>query len=134
MTANSFYNLIEVVNPFNDPMKILPYMMTAVMGTWCVCSLPWQKLNGSFARFMEYVGNHTLTILTWHFLCFKLISLAVIGVYGIPIERLAEFPVIGEYTNSGWFVLYTFVGVGLPLSVNFLYNRFFVFVNNIMHA
>lgn len=125
MIANSFYNLIGIADPFNDSVKILPYMMTAVMGTWCVYSLPWQKLNGSFARFMEYVGNHTLTILTWHFLCFKLISLVIIGFYGLPIERLAEFPIIGEYTNRGWFILYTIVGVGLPLSVIFLYNRFF---------
>lgn len=115
MVASSFHNLISMADLFYDQVKIVPYMITAVMGTWCVYSLPWERLKGKIVRFMEYTGNHTLTILTWHFLCFKLVSLIIIAIYGLPIERLAEFPTIGEYENRGWFIVSTIVGLCLPL-------------------
>lgn len=123
MVFNSFHNLIEVAVPFNDPIKVVPYMITAVLGTWCVYSLPWHRMKEKFTSSMEFVGNHTLTILTWHFLCFKIVSLIIVVVYNLPIERLAEFPAIGEYTNRGWFVLYTIVGIGLPLLMTYLWGN-----------
>ena len=61
-----------------------------------------------------------MAILTWHFLSFKIVSLLVIAVYGIDGERLAEFPVIHEYTNRGWFVLYLIVGISVPLAIDYL--------------
>lgn len=56
-----------------------------------------------------------MTILTWHFLCFKLVSLLIIFLYKLPIERLAEFPAITEYSQKGWFIAYFFMGVFIPL-------------------
>ena len=56
-----------------------------------------------------------MTILTWHLLSFKAVSLLIILIYGLPIEQLGEFPVIVEYATKGWWILYFVVGVGLPL-------------------
>lgn len=123
MIVNSFFNLIEVADPFNDPVKVIPYVITAVMGTWCVYSLPWHWMKKIIASYMENIGNHTLTILTWHFLSFKIVSLIIIVVYNLPLERLAQFPVIGEYTNRGWFVLYFLVGIVFPLLLSMLKNE-----------
>lgn len=123
MIVNSFFNLIEVADPFNDPVKVIPYVITAVMGTWCVYSLPWHWMLKIIASYMENIGNHTLTILTWHFLSFKIVSLIIIVVYNLPLERLAQFPVIGEYTNRGWFVLYFLVGIVFPLLLSMLKNE-----------
>ena len=121
--VNSFFYQISAADIFSDFRKVVPYIITAVMGAWCVYSLPWQKLKGDLARIMEYVGNNTLTILTWHFLCFKIISLAIILINDLPIERLAEFPVVEKYTNRGWFVLYFVVGVGLPLFMTYQWEK-----------
>lgn len=71
---------------------------------------------------MQYVGLNTLSILTWHFLSFKLVSLFIIILYDLPIERLAEFPVVDEYAKQGWFVLYFMVGVFTPLSIIYFQN------------
>lgn len=35
--------------------------------------------------------------------------------YHLPIKRLAEFPVIEEYSQMGWFILYLIVGTVAPL-------------------
>ena len=71
-------------------------------------SLPWGR------KFVAYAGEHTLEILTFHFLCFKLVSLLKIAYYDWPAARLAEFPVIGE-NNTYWWLLYVVVGVEVPL-------------------
>lgn len=98
--------------------KIIPYMITAVLVTWCIYSLPWNRLDKRMTDFLRFVGMRTLPILTWHFLSFKLVSLLIIMIYGLPIERLAEFPVMQEYTCQGWFILYIVVGILVPLYIS----------------
>ena len=98
---------------------ILPYIITAIAGTLMVFGVGahisvkdnWLK------RFLVFVGDNTLIILIWHFLCFKLVSLLLIWLYELPIERLAEFPVMEEYAYNGWWMLYFVIGVGVPLGV-----------------
>ena len=64
---------------------------------------------------LVYVGNNTLTILTWHFLCFKIVSLIIIQCHNLPIEQLACFPVIPEHKD--WWPVYLIVGAGVPLAM-----------------
>ena len=66
-------------------------------------------------RILVYIGDNTLTVLTWHFISFKIVSLIIIYVENLPIERLAEFPVINDYTSQGWFILYFVTGMAVPL-------------------
>ena len=74
-----------------------------------------EKFNNEAIRILIYIGNNTLTILTWHFLSFKIVSLVIILIYQLPIERLAEFPVITEYSVKGYFILYFLIGAIVPL-------------------
>ncbi len=100
--------------------KTLPYAITAIAGTLMVFSLC--KLLTRFSHVssaLRYVGDSTLAILTWHFLCFKLASLLIIHVHSLPITRLAEFPVIDEFSYRGWWVLYLIIGIALPLIINY---------------
>ena len=62
-----------------------------------------------------YIGNNTIQILTWHFLCFKIVSLIIILVYHLPIEHLAEFPTISDYSASGWRICYFLIGILIPV-------------------
>lgn len=86
--------------------RMLPYIVTGTIGTWMLYSLPWDRVKGKFAYVLQFIGNNTLTILTWHFLSFKFVSLLIIFIYGLPIERLAEFSVITEYSVKGWWLAY----------------------------
>lgn len=89
------------------------YILSASIATWCFYSLfEWMKeSHGIVAKVLIFIGKHTLTILTWHFLAFKLVSLVIIWLYHLPIERLAEFPVILEYSKLGWWVAYFLVAM-----------------------
>lgn len=94
--------------------KVIPYYITAILGTIAVFQISKQISNHKL-KTLTYIGDNTLTILTWHMLSFKIVSLAIIGIYQLPIERLAEFPTIEEYSQMGWFIPYTIVGVAIPM-------------------
>lgn len=100
-----------------DGWQVIPYYVSAIMGLLAVFYLSGviNSKRGIFSRYMIHIGNNTLTILTWHFLSFKLVSLFIIFYYHLPIERLAEFPVIEEYSQMGWFIFYLIIGTIVPL-------------------
>ena len=72
------------------------------------------------SKMMVHIGDNTLTILTWHFLCFVLISWGITKLYGLPVEAIASFPVIGEYASKGWWIAYSIVGVLVPLGLSWI--------------
>lgn len=93
---------------------VFPYTVVAASGIIMVLNLSKLIEQSRFREFFYYAGNNTMIILALHFTCLKLVSLIKISVYGWPIERLAEFPVIEE-NNAWWWMLYTIVGVCVPL-------------------
>ena len=77
-------------------------------------------------KIFSYIGMHTISILLFHFLGFKLITYIHTVIYSEPSYYLAAFPVL---TNTGfWWLAYCLAGVGLPLIFAFcwekLQNRF----------
>lgn len=109
---------------------VVPFLVSAIAGTLMVFKIAClvNSKDNRLKRLLIYIGDNTLTILTWHFLSFKLVSLIIIYVENLPIERLAEFPVINDYTSEGWFILYFIVGMGVPLlfaRMNQDWNTFF---------
>ena len=106
----------KIINP-------LFFFLSTFLGCWMMmsfsASLPWGR------KFVAYAGEHTMGILTFHFLSLKLVSLLKIGFYGWDIARLAEFPVIKE-NNTGWWLLYTLAGVGIPLLFTYAHEKLFI--------
>lgn len=103
--------------------KVIPYTISAVCGT-LVCftiSNHISKSSGMLKHTMVYIGENTLSILTWHMLAFKLVSLLIISIYGLDTCHLSEFPIIESYSSRGWWVLYLLVGVFVPLFINIVF-------------
>lgn len=96
--------------------QIIPYSIFAIMGTIMVLNVSHWISNSCNAikHLLMFIGDHTLEILTWHFLCFKIVSLLIIEIHGLPIEQLAYFPTVRGYSHIYW-PLYTIVGVSMPL-------------------
>lgn len=78
-----------------------------------------QKLP-KVSKFLIDIGDNTLHILTWHFLSFILISLAIVKIYGLPIQEIATFPVIFTYASKGWWIAYSIIGVVVPMCIVYL--------------
>ena len=65
-------------------------------------------------QFIIYIGNNTLTILTWHFLVLRLVSLLIVYIYGLPIKTIGSHPIIANYSDKGWWIVYLFAGIAIP--------------------
>ncbi len=100
--------------------NVVPYFLSAIAGTLAVLYISGKIANTKTAcsKFLVDVGNKTMTILTWHFLSFKIVSLLIIWIYGLPIEVLAGFPTVAQYSAQGWFVAYLMVGTLVPLAIS----------------
>lgn len=102
---------------------VFPYTIVAISGVIMVLNLSKLIEKTKYIKnFFYYAGNNTMIILALHFTCLKIVSLLKIRVYGLPIERLAEFPVI-EANNSWWWIAYTLVGVAVPLLCQIAYDN-----------
>lgn len=101
--------------------KIVPFFVTAILGINLIMFLSRylvQRYGTVFyVNFLADAGNNSLTILTWHFLSFKFVSLLIVAFFDLNIESLSEFPVITEYAQMGFSLLYFIVGVGIPMSI-----------------
>lgn len=98
--------------------KMIPYIASAVGGTLATFAVShWidARADGRIRRALVYIGDNTFTILTWHFLSFKLVSLLIIFIYGLPVAQLAYFPVIGTYAHRGWWLAYFVAGIAIPM-------------------
>lgn len=118
---------------------MLPYSVTAILGALMIfaigdkinrftCNSPsiYSKMISSIKNSIVYIGEHTLEILTWHFLSFKVVSLLCIYTYGLSWDRLGDFPVISDYAQRGWWVVYLIVGVGIPIFGTYFYHNYFL--------
>ena len=104
--------------PILDTWKTIPYFTTAIAGTIGVFAFSKQLVRMDKTSLLTYFGGGTLTILTWHFLCFKLVTLVIIELYNLPMSKISEFPVIYDYANKGWWIAYFIVGVIFPFIID----------------
>ena len=116
-----------------EPISLTLYILGALLGILMTKNVSSYVSRVSWlSRLLVYVGNNTLPILTWHFLSFKLVSLLMIKVYGLPINMLACFPVIPELANSSWWLAYAMVGLigslGMSAMLNLLGEKVLQFV------
>ena len=110
-----------------DYWKIFPHAFTAILAILtllCLSQYLAQKTENKSMKCIVFIGDHTMEVLTWHFLSMKLVSLMLIAIYDFPIKRLSEFPVIEEYTRQGWWIAYLVVGVGIPVIWTYYYHLF----------
>lgn len=75
-------------------------------------------------RFLVYCGNMTVYVYVFHIISFKVVSFAKICRYGrLDPKQIGCHMVIHEHHDDAFWVLYTIVGVGLPLLWIFCYRK-----------
>lgn len=96
--------------------KVLPWLLSAVFGTIAIYALGIRISNCKrLSPMFIFIGEQTLEILTWHLICFKLVSYIIVLVHAQDLSHLADFPVIDNYSRQGWWIAYLLTGCGVPL-------------------
>ena len=112
--------------------NFIPFIISSLCGIYMIFGLSdIISKHCGIAKTIEYIGNRTLSILVWHFLSFKLISLIAILYYKLPIGKLSSFPIIKELPNENlWIISYCLAGIILPILVDNIYNLTAKKINN----
>lgn len=89
------------------------YVISAVSGIYLVLMLARRisKLP-HLGTILSFAGNHSLSIMTWHFCAFKVVTLFLMSASASG--SLSDFPTIPLLKGTWWW-LYSLAGVGLPL-------------------
>ena len=76
------------------------------------------KLIGNFriGDIVAIVGNHSFSIMLFHFFAFKLVSLLLCICSGSPFTKISDFPTM-QYNSIFWFVAYIVAGCFLPICI-----------------
>ena len=109
-----------------DKTSLIPYTLCALMGTLMIFGISKHIVKKEGTRYVNlliFIGNHTFEVLTWHLLSFRIVSLIIIIVFGMRIQHLAEAFTIHTYSSKGWWVIYTFIGIAVPIAWTYYYNR-----------
>ena len=106
-------------------LQIMPYSCCAIMGTIMMLNISHAiaQRDNLITSSLLFIGDHTLEVLTWHFLSFKLVSLLIVLIYGLPVAMVSSFPLISDYASSFW-ALYSIVGVGVPIGILYLKKKY----------
>lgn len=103
------------VNLFDNPFM---YIVSSLSGFFVVMSASSIIANVKNTEIIEMIGKHTLAVMIFHFLAFKIVILIQIWIYKEPMYRLASFP--GFDTSQFWWLVYGIVGVCVPLVLVFI--------------
>lgn len=103
--------------PTMEISKVITYIISAILLSTSILFCFERISDRKIGVLLNYIGQHTLEILTWHFLLFKAVSFVIVLLNDLPIEQIAYFPTIQEYSRHGWWLVYTIVGVITPITV-----------------
>lgn len=124
MTGNMFIPYSAFIR--NVTASTLPiYVLPAIIGTMMVfeiCRLGQPYLKGWARKISLYIGNQSIFIMALHFLAFKVVLLGMIWYYGLPIDKLYNFPILYDHVTIWSVLLCTIAGVFMPLGVAWLWN------------
>lgn len=100
----------------------LYFIFGIVLGWILLYSFSYLLSNTHVSILLEYTGQHTMEILVLHTLAFKMVSILIVFIKGLPLYMIASFPIIFDVSEIiKW--LYTIVGVIVPLLISIVVDK-----------
>lgn len=106
-------------NEYVNPAFLLA---TSISGWLLVYELSYYlSLIKGLNTILKIIGNNTISVMVFHFLCFKGVTYIQILIYDLPKSAISAFPVL--YNMPFWWLVYTIVGLCIPVGISLLYKR-----------
>lgn len=107
------------VNNVSNPVM---YLISSYAGFFTVYGIAvlLQKLKYA-SSLLCVIGRHTLSVVLFHFLSFKVVNVIQCVIYNQPMYRVASFTTF--YSKKGWWLAYTIVGIGIPVLLGIVYKK-----------
>lgn len=113
-----FFNQIGTIEiSKNIYTSVFFFLIVSFSGWLCLYELSYFIEKVSYLKKMlVYIGKNTMPILLLHFIAFKIGSILL----SLLFSRNLNFVM---YKNGYWWIFYTFIGVFLPLTINYFLRR-----------
>lgn len=106
---------------FTNPLIFYLVSVCGVYFCLCICSF----MNKPNVRsVITIIGLHTMPIFVWHLMIFRGVSLIIIQIYGLSMDKLSMHPII-PIDNGIWCWFYTFIGIFIPMLILNLRDKIF---------
>lgn len=122
-----FTPILFVVDINANGMNCLMFFCTGIIGSIVILKISEYLSKTNLSRRLDYIGSNTLYVLTFHFLAFKIVSYLKIVHYNLDWNKLWAIPIIEE-SNQYYWVLYSFVGLIMPLMIQQLIQKSSLFL------
>ncbi|SDF11110.1 Fucose 4-O-acetylase [Bacteroidales bacterium KHT7] len=119
----TYFSGISIVSA--DFWDYWQFYLGVVAGIYLIYYISIQMLAcGKLKKIFVTMGNESLYILGLHLLSFKIVDGLKILMYGdLTIDNLSDFTCVGAHHNIAFWLLYTIVGVSVPLVIKNLLDR-----------
>lgn len=87
---------------------VVPYFIASTLISYTLIITCIAVGSSKHLKWLITLGRRSIDILIFHFLMFKIVSLIKIWHYGLPIERLSDFPIVGDANYVYWIVFVVF--------------------------
>lgn len=124
----SYYFVGDIDMRYTTTHNIIPYYLLSISGIIMTFNISKWLNTKPINSYLYYIGNHTMPILALNLLALKLGNVIKICIYDLPIEMLSSYTIIYEH-NSFFWVIYTIIGVSVPLLCHSLYNNIIQKIN-----
>ena len=117
-------NKVDMIsNEFSNPIL---FLLDSIIGIYCVFYIA-KTINKKYKykKVIIYIGKNTIIILALHLLAFKIVNFVQVIIYKEPYKLISAYPIL--HFNRGWWILYTIIGVLIPLFINWIGSKCFLF-------
>lgn len=120
---NQFGSIALNENKFVNPGFLLLSSFLGFVMCYCVSKL---MVKYAISKPVEYLGKHTMCIVLLHLFAFTVITALQVYLYDLPLDKRSSFPVL--YTTAPWQIAYLFVGIAVPLLLDYVWRRIMAFI------
>lgn len=110
LVVNSGQGKISMVANYYVNIPFL--LMNSFLGIYLTIYIS-KILTNKDNNILNYIGANTIGIMILHFFSFKIVNAIQVVLYEYPAYKISRFPVLNG--QNGWWILYTFVGVVIPI-------------------
>lgn len=121
IVCNSFGSINLDRNSYVNPIY---FLFVSFMGWQCLCQIAFFfEKNVKTKKIFICLGQNTLSVVIFHFLCFKIVSYIGILLKHQPVCLVAAFPVL--YRGGVWWIAYTFIGLFIPVFMSIIWKKIY---------
>lgn len=105
-----------VANTYTN--KVL-FLIASLFGSFGILlfSYKLESVELGMLSHIQFIGCNTIGILFFQFVSFKAVILLQILYYRLPLVELSAFPVLYEYSEPVWLIMYFLVGVYVSIAL-----------------